>query len=132
MSHMSIHNEAREAATWCCLLLVATWVSLAPPTEARPSARTSLARGDTGRDAVARDAARVEAFRQSVLGRMGLEREPRVAAMNTSLEETRHQLRLYRRSVEEQRGHTHDLYEEEDTRMLAKQYHNVRAAGELP
>ena len=99
----------------CCLLVLVTLhIAL---TDARPAQHG--------------DEARIEAFKQSVLGRMGLSHEPNVPPrMNMTLEEKRSKLRLYRRSVQELRGQIHDLYEDEDTHLLAKQYHNIKASGE--
>ena len=78
------------------------------------------------------DEVRIEAFKQNILERMGLTHEPQTERhLNTTLDEKRQALRLYRRSVDELKGRIHDLYEDEDKNLLAKQYHNIRASGEL-
>ena len=90
-----------------------------------PRNRQSPDHSDSGR--LELEQARVDAIKQDLLNKIGMDRVPDVSRFNVSTEEMRKKLRLYRDSLENTRENTHTLFE--DDQYMAKDFHEIKFSG---
>lgn len=74
--------------------------------------------------------ARIGAIKNDILNKLGLTHVPDVSSANTTVEEKRRMLKLYRKSVEEMQGEQHVLFEKDE--YYAKKFHSFIDKGKRP
>ena len=72
--------------------------------------------------------ARIRAIKQEILLKLGMSKEPDVSNVNTTVDEKRHMLRMYKKSVEDLYGKQHELFEDEE--FFAKRFYSFEETGE--
>lgn len=71
--------------------------------------------------------ARIKAIQQEILSKLGLTEVPDVSQFNTTVEEKRRMIKLYKKSLEESQGQYHDLFSEEE--FYAKKFNSFKEVG---
>ncbi len=71
--------------------------------------------------------ARIKAIKQEILTKLGLSSEPIVSQFNTTIQEKRRMVKLYKKSIDESQGKLHKLFSDEE--FYAKKFHSFTDTG---